>query len=424
MNTIALVPYWLGCCPKILDSSDHFWWFRPISHFDIIIYVGPYIYDQMWPGGDQISISLKVRSLTWSIDEIESRLRDQFSIRLSDISLVWHVIEASSTCRVQGLEGLRCPMVAVVADTHHLVRPISSLVPYIRASQYTHVTCTHNQHTPFFSTTCDVATFSYPYTDLIANQAFTASPTSSELIYYGSLFSRHHFFRTKYVNRLLANSQINIHARLTFREWLQRIRGGGGQIFSCSLNGSFSFQTLYPLLYGNMLMTDPICSANWIGSILPSVSSCMIYKNMSECLSLAASLANTSVAYQAVPGQISINKRIQSCLADHVGLRKAFQIGGLFPDALPNTYTSDQHALQALLIVLKGEFGVEEVEKFIVIYERLQELHRLTWDVSIAPIPINCRKAEIYHSLLSIIPALLPRLSYPVLGGTPFQGIL
>ena len=413
---IALIPYWLDRSPSSLDTSDHFWWFQPISHFTTILYVGPFIPDKLWLHGEHTYICLNVHGLTWSIAEIAPKLLSNFSIRISDISLLWHVIEASSTCRVLGLEELICPSVAVVADTHHLNQPISSLVSYIRSTRYTHVTCTHNQHTPFFSATCDVDTFNFPFIDYMSNQRSFTLTGSPSLTYYGSLFSRHHFFRTKFVNRLLANSQLQVFDRLPLREWLKRISASRAQLFTCSLNGSFSFQTLYPLLYGNTLMTDPICTANWMGSLLPSIPSCFIYRNMSECVSTASFLGNMTPSH-AASIQLPDATVIQSCLADFVTVRNVFRNDIINPDILPNNSTPEQHELQRLLLVLKSESGLGEVLRFIVVYERLQELHRSAWDLPISPIQVYSRKAEIYHFLFNILPAFLPRLRYPVLGG-------
>ena len=411
-GTIALVPYWINLNPSFLINSDHFWWFEPLCGFDTVIYVGPYIESDTWKSFSQNFITLHSSSLNLAIEEIEIELRNLYTITLRDVSLLWHIIEASSTCRINDVSRIGGASIAVIADTHHLKRPISSLVDYIRNCGYTHLTCTHNQHTPFFASACNIETFSFPYSTFNCVNPSTQA-NKKDIIYYGNLVSSHHTFRSKIVNLILSRSGLITKERLSFWDWVKALSDGDQCVLTCSLNGSFSFQTLLPLAYGNILITDPICSSNWLGKLLPVLPSCYIYHDSQSCLDIINQLyLKNKISKNTTHANKFVHDILGSCLNNRAMMKKALAGGSLQLGELNDTRTDGEDILYQLLSSLKSEFGLEEVEKLIRVYESIQEYHRLIWSLKIASINVICRKTEFYDVFMRLLHTMLPRVKY------------
>lgn len=423
LGSIALVPYWLKVHPQDLHGSDHWWWFQPLAHYDTILYAGPLIENGSHRNSAQNIITIKTRDLSWSTDNIHSHLNKYFGIGLSDISVLWHVIEASSTCRISGHSELKCPLIAVIADTHHLAAPISSLLPYIRRSRYTHLTCTHNQHAPFFAIACGIPTFSFPYTNFGIGIDKPMPGVNQKLVYYGNLVSPHHVFRSEFVNRVLTVSSLHLGGRLSFHKWIDALAQGSQLVFTCSLNGSFSFQTLMPLLYGNIVITDPISSANWLGSILPYLPECYIFHDLNECCNIVQRIEKEAFNTKCRQCDGFAAELLRLILADEKSLQKAFTTEGFDPEALPDVSTDGEKRLRKLLAIAQRDLGLAEVYMMIRLYEAIQELHRVHWQPGIAPVKRRCKKSIIYDAFLRLMPTMLPRLKYPDHQGMLLQNV-
>ncbi|MCP9809122.1 hypothetical protein KBY58_06715 [Cyanobium sp. HWJ4-Hawea] len=413
LGSIALAPYWLTAHPVHLYKSDHSWWFEPIGHYDTIIFAGPFIENGSHRSITQNIITAKTHGLSWSILDIQLYLSNNWGINLRDISMLWHVIEASATCRVRDLPELACPLIAVIADTHHLAAPISSLLMYLRCSQYTHLTCTHNQHTPFFAAAIDIPTFSFPYTYLNAKKCQRELIRKKDLIYYGNLVSSHHVFRTKFINKILSCSSLRLGGRLSFHRWLDALAQGGQCVFTCSLNGSFSFQTLMPLLHRNAIITDPICSANWLGKLLPYLPDCHVFHDLEECLNIVQYIETEDSDGCTSKIEALTSELLKPFLSNQKILRNAFCPGKFYPEVLPDASTDSEKWLLSILTTARRKFGLVEVERMIKLYEIIQEQHRIHWRIGITSITEMSKKSLIYDAFLMQMPTMLPRLKYP-----------
>jgi hypothetical protein len=414
-GSVALIPYWLTIHPKNLDQSDHFWWFAPLCGFETLIYAGPSVANECWSSmGLRIS-SIRTSSKCWSVTEIAYPLKSMLGLDVKDISLLWHVIEASGTCWVTEISLIRGSAIAVIADTHHLRNPISSLVQYITTAGYTHITCTHNQHTPFFEVASGLPSFSFPFSSLGASMTHQRSSSEQPLVYFGNLISRHHIFRTRFVNHLLTRTCLRIGGRLSFSSWIDLLSSSSFSVFTCSLNGSFSFQTLYPLLTGNVLITDPIAPSNWLGQLLPYLENCYIYTDQSTCLDISSALEISASSLDSSPpyrSHFSGSSILFELLNTEYNMSLAFAGKELALEHIRDLSTLPQRQLSLLLSKAKMELGLSEVLRMVRLYESIQEFHQFNWAPAIANIEIKSIKDDIYNSFLHLLPSVLPRLRY------------
>jgi len=418
ISSIALVPYWLADSPHQIVLSDHYWWFQHLHEYSVVIYVGPYIASGMSQHAGKKIICIKTTSLVFDLQEIFLDGLYSYGIVPQDITLYWHVIEASATCRVSNTSILNCPKVCVIGDTHHMHKPITSLYPYLRTETFTHNCCSHNQYNPFFEVYLGTDSIDFPFVLPPVGSADTYSDRSefcstSSLYYYGSTRSVHHIHRSRIVNLLLLRAEMAnrliICPRQTFGQWQKAIQRRHHNL-TCSLNGTFSFQTFLPMLGGACLYTDRISKANWVGSIMVDGANCVIYSTAEQLLERYLYLMQTpSEAYS-----ISHNARIslQPFLRDTYTLQKLWTAG---PPRDRVLSTSEELSLRSLLSSHLQTYGHDDLVRCVEIFESVQEAHRCFSKVTVKIFTSNQYGRDAFdrqNSILEIIETscrLLPR---------------
>ena len=71
----------------------------------------------------------------FDIDEVLSQLNENDR----NIDLFISVLQISTTCFPKNLSKLNCPKIAIVADTHHLLYSISSIIHYMKCENFEHM---------------------------------------------------------------------------------------------------------------------------------------------------------------------------------------------------------------------------------------------------------------------------------------------
>ncbi len=412
-SNVAFVPYWLRDPPNKIASSDHFWWFRHLFTFETIIFAGPLIRNGVHDYRGVKIVCISTPSFYFHLDShFNERVKLISGITLSQVGFYWHVMEATATCRVRGIEALNCPCVAVVGDTHHMKRPILDLIGYISSERFTHICCSHNQYNPFFSASCKLQSLDFPFCkpSNIYNKNISIA---NGINYYGEVYSPYHFHRTRIINRALiskASIDVKIHSRLRFEEWKERI-SFPQHIITCSLNGTFSFQTFLPLLYGCCLYSDKLSEANWVGSKMVNGLNCIIYTSSDDLIKNYIKLASNSEEANSI--SMNAKQLLLDILPNESDVTRNNFIGSL---ANRKQTTIQEDNLQASIIDFLEVYSIDQLSRLIEIFELIQEVHRKEWYVetaiTIKEIDNQARKRlqEKCLNLLLAMLAILPRL--------------
>jgi len=390
MSSSVLIPYWLSDLPWLLEDSDHWYWFNHLFAYDQLIFIGPYIPTTTQQLANSSVFCLNTPSLAIALSDIQEQLEFLYHIKLNDISLFWHVIEASATCRFFDLHLLNCPRIAVIGDTHHLTHPISSLFPYLQSEPFTHICCSHNQYNPFFSSYLQLTAIDFPFCiPPFYNNVDRHLPTTHRLTYYGSLTSKNHLHRSRFVNTLLLSRlscQLSLHNTSTFKSWALSFRSPQHNL-TCSLNGTFSFQTWIPMLYGSCIYSDHLTPSNWFGSKLISHNNSFLYSSIDELVSAYELCINSRSLFT------SISKSAHSLVVDTLFSSNYTRKYWLDSNFHARTYTTHhEQSLSYLLTRYLNYYGSDSFLHLIYAFESIQEHHRRIWKP----------KAHVYIALADI----------------------
>jgi hypothetical protein len=408
--SVALVPYWLKDQPQNISDTDHAWWFEPLMFYDIVVYTGPHVEDTVWRDAKQKGIGISTQGYSWHIDEILPKL-NKYGLSESDFTLVWNVLEASATCRAFGLEKINSPKIAVIADTHHLRFPITSLLSYLVHTPHTYVLATHNQHAPFFGAYLQIPAIGWPFTCKASTNNYMPQVELDKIYYYGNTLSPHHKQRSLIVNYSLLRSDIHLVPRLSFDQWLQHISVGGKIILGCTLNGSPSFQTYYSLLNYNLLISDPIAPSSWLGSLMRNHKICMTYRSKEECIAIIESLRQVRESPKMAKMVKSMIRIAADQICKCINNPKQYGLAFLDPEnkltSIKTTTTElDSYTLTHLNLILY-ELGLDHLLLTIKMFEILQEQHRKTW-TTVLILDAGLHECEI--NFWANIRLLLPRV--------------
>jgi len=414
---LALIPYWLKDDPFNIESSDHLWWFKHLLSFDKLVFAGPFIKTEQVTTGNRTIFKFQTQSLLFDLREIflSSQCPDWLS--LDKVTMYWHVMENSATCRVTGLELIDCAKVAVIGDTHHMNNPISGLYGYLQAESFSYICCSHNQYNPLFTSLLKIKALDFPFSarNISNNLSIDKSETSLDINYYGSLVSFHHYHRSKIVNKLLAShsgEQVTLQGRSPFAEWEEKLKPFQA-VLTCSLNGTFSFQTFLPMAYGNCLLTDPISEANWIGESLKHKVNCLIYNDDTHLIDLIKEIRIDKEKMEKLG--IAAKDLVNSKLQDAERIRVNWKLREKGWDHRTRTTLLEEKLLTTsnICIDANGNFWYGEAIK---IFEQIQELHRIFWKIGVRFVksfPIgsdpSCINESYIEKLFIDILQILPR---------------
>jgi len=417
MDTV-LVAYWLREHPANLGQSDHWYWFSHFLDYKTQIYFGPHIDDGFFIIDGKCIICLKTASLLIDLRVIASRLWENYRRCISTVHLYWHVMEMSATCRVQNLDILQCSRIAVIGDTHHMNNPITGLYSYLGSACFTHVCCSHNQFNPFFAALYDLIPIDFPFNKHMTSgstmsRSFGINKYDNKLTYYGNLLSRHHLHRTRLLSSLLLSKDISGYLHLykpqKFRIWDNCLQNPQYNL-SCSLNGTFSFQTWLPMLYGCRLFTDPITRTNWVGETLVDRENCIIYNSIEDIVeSFFMLLEQSKVSNEiACNASWSIDQRVRS-IAETKDIWRNEKIS---ESRLYTTISEQRMNRRFKDHILK--YGENHFYRCVHLFEKIQERHRLCWWGEITIMESTTYQSfesdYVYETISSML-ELLPRFS-------------
>ena len=404
MSKISIIPYWLPDPPKTSLSaiSPNLWWFKPaIEISDHIILLSR---DSRHRGAFNLPDNTLITVLYFDshlviIENVCNQVKELFCEDNAEIFL-WIVIEPTIAFRIVGKDQNRVKTIACVGDLHHMGNPITHARSELKKHAVDYILLTHDQFSLFFE-------FRDRY---VGGSNILQFPLFSAVLQdgYNPLFNNEDNNKFRRITLIGSNLSTPTHPlrqlvahiaqksdcielvakRLAFSEWLNAI-ADSGSVLTCSLNGSYSLQTLAPLAYNRVLITDMISQRNQIGRNLIHKKNCLVYKNIRDLRRIIFEI------------QSKIDLNILERLANNgANLFRELQKQDAGIKSMIKGSTNKNLKLQPFL----GDYNVPDI--LVDIVESLQEFHRL----SLCLVVIISSGFSLHKELIAILDGLLPRL--------------
>jgi len=330
----------------------------------------------------------------FDIGEIINKLSEEDK----KVELVILNLEVGSTCFPRNLFKLDCPKVGLVADTHHLLYPISTIIHYINNEKINHILkFGQAAHLHFF------------YEAGIRNSAFIPCPVleinqikkkKSGVAYFGQKWKSSHPRRSRMVQFLAKNLPKNgIHFhwynQLPLKLWHNLLARNKIVVLS-SLNGQFTPQICNCLYAGALCFIDRLTPQSFLYQFFIPDKHLIIWQNFDDLLEKLIYYYNHPKEAQdiAKAGQIQIKK----IFVDNVPFGQIIS-KFVFENKVDSRFlATNDNRCKAVQDDSKQVFDMR-----IRLYENIQELHRIHEDLDI--ICITKKNLKISSDL-----ADLPRL--------------
>lgn len=414
MIQISIFPYWLAEPPKsgLAATSANLWWFKPaIEASDHIVLLSRDSRHRgvfSLPDNTLITV-IYVDTDILVIEKICRQVKDFLCADNAEITF-WLVIEPTITMRIVGQIEDSVKTIACVGDLHHMSNAITHARSVLKQFAFDYVLLTHDQYSLFFE-----------YRDrYLSGSNLLQFPVSSGVLQDGRnpLFKSEHINKLRHITLIGSNLTTPTHPlrqlvayvaqtsgcidlvakRLVFSEWLNAVEDSGS-VLTCSLNGSYSLQTLAPLAYSRVLITDMISRRNQIGQNLIHKHNCLVYKNIRDLRRIFFEMQSgidLNVLERLADNGRHLFRQLQEREA---GIKSAIK--------RPNNRT------------LSSKFVLEDYrvpDILVDIVETLQEFHR----VSLALVVIISTGFPLHRELIAILEGLLPRLKLQCLNKASF----
>lgn len=404
MTHTSIIPYWLAEPPRhcLSPASANFWWFKPaieISRHILLLSRDNTHQDAFYLPNNILVKVICVDDNLLAIDSIADTARELLHIKYAEI-ILWIVIEPSIKLRVIGQNSRKIKTIACVGDLHHMSNPITHARDFLKKFMFDYVLLTHDQYSHFFD--CG--------DQYVIGSNILRFPTSLSIIEDGDSYELEHEPKNKIrhikligsnlltathpLRQITANTAQQsgridlLQTRLDFNEWLRAV-SDSGSVLTCSLNGSYSLQTLAPLAANRLLITDRISTKNHIGRRLTHMHNCLVYNNMSDL------------------------RRLISEVQSEVDVHTLTQIANNGAKLINKVYGEEVHMLSQLCCINSGGFprssdyvhyAVPDI--LVDIIETIQELHRLALNLVV----IVSESFVLHKELIKVLDGLLPRL--------------
>ena len=211
-----------------------------------------------------------------------------------DAVVVWS--DASRINMPGGLEAFRCPKVLCVGDTHHLERPLGTMVEYARAAGYDYVVSSHNRHHLHWFVSAGFANVAWIPGLKARHLPQAAQPRKAGVGFVGNADDDTHPRRRRLLAALGA-AEFALAAGNASREEAARFYAEALLGFNCSLNGDLNLRIFEILSGGACLVTDRLAPQSGLPLILEENRHFVGYDSEAELLDkLRFHLARPDVA--------------------------------------------------------------------------------------------------------------------------------
>lgn len=401
-ETLIVVPSWFDQHPFdiLLKTSSNLWWIYPLLGSKSLVFLTSAVTTPLSTRihGLQV-IATPADESGVDLIKLLNNLNDTSLIDLSSgmTIILWEVLQVgvskwsiSYDCSLYHILRIGC-----VGDLHHLANPVSATRQMLRPNNYDILLLTHSQYYRFYESSYysyGLNIFQFPVATNLLYSDLSRLPNKKDYLgmpsYHGNVNSCGiHPMRDIIVTELVQSGQIVAsNKRTNFDEWLGLV-ATSPIVFTCSLNGSYSLQTLAALANGSLLITDQLSAASLVGKKLQSESNCFVYTSVEDSKRLLRLIASFD---SQLIHQISLNGVRLFRYLNAVSQRSAELIRGFLVKPLNS---------------LQPKTGFVLADDIVQLFELIQEIHRTSHYVEII-----CICDDPLFGLIRYFGSILPRL--------------
>jgi hypothetical protein len=343
------------------------------------IIFGPKIYDEDTGKRKFIHTNSRFFDITQIISALDEDDRN--------IDLYFATLEVTSTCFPKNLHLLKCPKIALIADTHHLMYPISKLVKYMKRETFDHLLMiAQPAHLHFFYEAGITHCAMLPREELNLETIRDKRPG---VTYVGNRWKSSHIRRSRMVQFLekklpQKNIPFHIYKQLPKIEWLDVLRSSKMTVVS-SLNGQFTPQIHACLAAETLCFVDELSPQTFLYHFFEPEKHFITWGDFDDLLTKI-------IFYHKHPKKAElIAKAGKKQAEDHFSENKS--LGHIISDFVFNDEIDSRlRALNDARCQYNREDTIEDFDVRIRLYENVQNLHSIHESLNLVALTLGTLK--------------------------------
>ena len=287
-------------------------------------------------------------------------------------------LDATAHNEPANLSAFDCPKVALLADTHHLARPLRNAFAYLGAEKFDFHIALYNRHHAHFFIAHGLRNVHWlPGLTVRQFDAVIPSATEREILFVGQA-GKYHPRRRRLLGAIKARG-LPLRAISCPAEEAAAQYGAARITFNCSLNGDVNMRVFEALGAGGFLLTDRLSPQSGMARLFQDGEHLALYESADDLIAKIEYYLDRpdEAADIARRGQAQF---AQSCAAQHL----AGALWGIVFDGKtdPLFDISDDRRTALAVAATQGQ-----VTDRATVYEFVQELHRKEERVALLLLP-------------------------------------
>ena len=304
----------------------------------------------------------------FEIDEVLSQLDENDQ----KIDLIFSHLEAPSTCFPKNLSKIKCPKIALVGDTHHLLYSISSIIHYIKHENYEHMlTASQSAHLHYFY---EAGMKHAAFLPRVAEKFESINNKKAGITYIGKRWGTSHPRRSRmvyFLEKKLPKKNIPFYRynRLPKFEYLNVLRNSRIVVIS-SLNGQLTPQIYYCLVAGTLCFVDELSSQTLLYQFFEPGKHLVTWRNFEDLLEKLIYYYNHPDEAEAIAKAGKLQVENNFATSDSMG---SIISDFVFKNKIDPRFLAINDARCQQKRVESPEYFYARIR----LYENIQELHRI-----------------------------------------------
>lgn len=328
--------------------------------------------------------------------DLDATLRHAGVAEKPDLIVVW-----SSALRVNmpaNLSAFRCPKLLICGDTHHMERPIRTMIDYARTEAFDAVASVYDRHHLHWFLAAGFTECAWlPGISVQEAAAPWQTQRTDQVAFVGQMGATH--ARRQALLQRMAMAGIPLCAGSATRTQAAALYAQSLVSFNASLNGDLNMRIFEVLSAGGFLLTDRLAPQAGLELLLRPAQDCETYGDVDELLDkLAFYRRSPSAALRIAAEGVATYRREH--LAEHrIAVLRAWMLEGRLPNML-----NPRHDLRTA----SSQAAAGQLALRVAIYEMLQEQQRVQPGLSVLvppewPVASVLDMADLMHTRVSVI---------------------
>ena len=307
--------------------------------------------------------------------DLADTMRQAGIVAKPDLIVVWSsALRANIPCN---LGAFRCPKLLICGDTHHMQRPIGTMLDYARKEAFDAIASVYDRHHLHWFLAAGFADCAWLPGISVQHMEQPRQPRRVDQVAFVGQIGAMHGWRQRLLERIAAEG-IPLRAGRATRAQAAALYAQSLVSFNGSLNGDLNMRVFEVLSAGGFLLTDRLSQQAGLQVLLRPGQDCETYEGEEELFDKLAFYRRSPAAALQIAEQGVATYRRTLLAEDRIAALSDWMLDGKLPDQL-----NPRHDLRGAI----SQAAADHLTLRLAVYEMLQEQQQVRPGLSVLVSP-------------------------------------